>query len=71
MSIEQIEGESGLYDIRKVKVMYYLGWGNEIVYMVNLDTNEGRFERRQTMEKELKLENTDGYNYDFEEVGNE
>lgn len=46
MSIEQIEGESGLYDIKKVKVMYYLGWGSEIVYMVNLDTNEGRFERR-------------------------
>ena len=46
MSIEQIEGEKGLYEIRKLKQLYYIGYGEKIVYMVNMDTNESKFERR-------------------------
>lgn len=46
MSIEQIEGENGLYEIRKLKQLYYIGYGEKIVYMVNMDTNESKFERR-------------------------
>ena len=46
MSIEQIEGENGLYEIKKLKQLYYLGYGEKIVYMVNMDTNESKFERR-------------------------
>lgn len=46
MSIEQIEGENGLYEIRKLKQLYYIGYGDKIVYMVNMDTNESKFERR-------------------------
>ena len=46
MSIEQIEGDSGLYEIRKIKQLYYLGYSDEIVYMVNMDTNDIKFERR-------------------------
>lgn len=45
MSIEQIEGENGLYELKKLKQLYYLGYGEEIVYMVNIDTKESRFER--------------------------
>ena len=32
--------EENEYKIDKVKVMYYLGYGEKIVYMVNLDTNK-------------------------------
>lgn len=46
MSIEQIEGENGLYELKKLKQLYYLGYGEKIVYMVNMDTNESKFERR-------------------------
>lgn len=46
MSIEQIEGENGLYELKKLKQLYYIGYGEKIVYMVNMDTNESKFERR-------------------------
>lgn len=39
-NLQEIENASGLYKIDKIKVMYYLGYGEEIVYMVNLDTNK-------------------------------
>lgn len=40
-SIEEIENASGLYMISKMKTMYYVGYGERIAYMVNLDTMEG------------------------------
>ena len=40
-SIAEIENASGLYKVAKVKVMYYLGYGERIAYMVNLDTMKG------------------------------
>ena len=39
-NLQEIENASGLYKIDKMKVMYYLGYGEKIVYMVNLDTME-------------------------------
>lgn len=39
-NLQEIENASGLYKIDKIKVMYYLGYGEKIVYMVNLDTNK-------------------------------
>lgn len=44
--IEKIEGESGFYNISKVKVLYYLGFSDSLVYMFNLDTKEFKYERR-------------------------
>jgi hypothetical protein len=38
--IEEIEGESGLYKVEKVKVTYFIGYGEKIGYMINLDTNK-------------------------------
>lgn len=42
-NIQEIENEKGLYKISKVKVMYLLGYGEKIVYMINLDTMKGRY----------------------------
>lgn len=41
MSIEQIEGESGLYEIRKLKQLYYACYGERYSYIINLDTGKG------------------------------
>lgn len=38
MSVEIIEGE--LYEIRRVKALFYLGYGENIVYMINLRTKK-------------------------------
>lgn len=41
MSIERIEGESGLYEIKKLKLMYYACYGERYSYIINLDTGKG------------------------------
>lgn len=40
MNLVEIENASGLYKVDKMKVMYLLGYGERIAYMVNLDTNK-------------------------------
>lgn len=36
--LKEIQGANGLFKLEKVKVMYLLGYGEKIVYMINLDT---------------------------------
>ena len=38
--LQEIEGESGLFKIEKVKIMYQLGWNWKGVYMINLANNK-------------------------------
>lgn len=38
MDLKEIQGTNGLFKIEKVKLMYYLGYGENIAYMINLDT---------------------------------
>lgn len=45
MDIEEIEGE--LYEVRKLKQLYYLGYGENIVYMINLETQKSKFRRME------------------------
>lgn len=40
MKLVEIENASGLYKVEKMKVMYLLGYGEKIAYMINLDTNK-------------------------------
>ena len=39
-NLQEIQNSSGLYKIEKVKQLYYLGYGENIVYMINLDSME-------------------------------
>lgn len=38
--IVEVEGLNGLYKVEKVKMLYLLGYGEKIAYMINLDTNK-------------------------------
>jgi hypothetical protein len=38
--IKEVQGISGLFEIKKLKQLYYIGYGEKIAYMINLDTNE-------------------------------
>lgn len=42
-NLQEIEGENGLFKIKKVKVMYLLGWNSLGVYMINLRNNKISF----------------------------
>lgn len=42
-NLQEIEGDNGLYKIEKIKVMYYLGWNWQGVYMINLANGKGVF----------------------------
>ena len=42
-NLQEIEGENGLFRIKKVKVMYYLGYNSLGVYMLNLRNNKISF----------------------------
>lgn len=46
MEVQEIYGEKGLYKIEKVKIMYYLGWNSNCIYMVDLDNKKIKYERR-------------------------
>lgn len=41
--LQEIEGDNGLYSIKKVKLMYLLGWNSLGVYMINLVNNKVKF----------------------------
>ena len=38
--LKEIENAPGLYKIEKVKFLYRLGYNENCVFMINLDTNE-------------------------------
>ena len=38
-----VENVSGLFQIRKVKTLWYLGYGENIVYIINRDTGKVRW----------------------------
>ena len=40
--LREVQGSSGLYEIRKVKLLWYLGYGENIVYIINRDTGKVR-----------------------------
>ena len=42
-NLQEIEGDNGLYSIKKVKLMYLLGWNWQGVYMINLTNGKGVF----------------------------
>lgn len=41
--LTEVENVSGLFQIRKVKTLWYLGYGENIVYIINRDTGKVRW----------------------------
>lgn len=44
-NLKEIQNSNGLYKIEKVKMMYYLGYGENLVYMINLDNMKSNYRR--------------------------
>lgn len=44
-NLKEIENAPGLYKIEKVKTLYYLGYSEDYVYMINLDN--GNYKSRR------------------------
>lgn len=42
-NLQEIEGENGLFKIKKVKVMYYLGYNSLGAYIIDLTNNKIKF----------------------------
>ena len=38
--IVEVEGADGLYEVKKLKVLWQLGYSERLVYKINLDTKE-------------------------------
>ena len=53
-NLQEIEGETGLFKINKVTVMYQLGWNEQGVYMINLANGKGRF-KNDVRNKRVKI----------------
>ena len=46
-NLQEIQNSSGFYKIEKVKQLYYLGYGENIVYMINLDSMESVYKNME------------------------
>lgn len=44
-NLQEIGNSNGLYKIEKVKQLYYLGYGENIVYMINLDNLKSNYRK--------------------------
>lgn len=44
-NLKEIENAPGLYKIEKVKFLYYLGWNQDYVYMINLDNGKHKMKK--------------------------
>lgn len=42
-NLQEIEGENGVFIIKKAKYMYRIGWNSLGLYMVNLRNNKIKF----------------------------
>lgn len=41
--LKEVQGVNGLYKVEKVKQLWYLGYGERIAYIINLDTKVVRY----------------------------
>ena len=49
--IEEIEGATGLYEIKNLKVLYEIGYAESVAFIRNIDSHEVRVRKIEKTEK--------------------